>query len=220
MTVPTQPKIYHIVHVDRLPSIIADLHLWCDAEAIRRSPSGTSIGMSKIKLRRLNELRLTSHPALHVGDCVPFYFCPRSVMLHLISCRNHPELTCLGGQEPIVHLEADLHTVVEWANQSEGHRWAFTLSNAGAYYFEDRRDLAHLAEIDWQSINATRWSGNGIASAIKENKQAEFLMEYSFPWHLVERIGVHSQSIQQQVMNALTAVGHRPKTEIIRAWYY
>lgn len=30
MTVPAQPKIYHIVHVDRLPSIIADGCLWCD----------------------------------------------------------------------------------------------------------------------------------------------------------------------------------------------
>lgn len=28
MTVPAQPKIYHIVHVDRLPSIVADGCLW------------------------------------------------------------------------------------------------------------------------------------------------------------------------------------------------
>jgi hypothetical protein len=220
VSVPAQPKIYHIVHVDRLPSIIADQHLWCDAEVVRRSPQGTSIGMSKIKKRRLNELRLASHPALHVGDCVPFYFCPRSVMLHLISCRNHPELTYLGGQEPLIHLVADLNTVVEWANQSEGRRWAFTLSNAGAYYFEDRSDLAQLTEIDWQSVHANRWSGNGIVSTIKENKQAEFLMEYSFPWYLVERIGVHSQPIFQQVMSSLSTAAHRPQVEITQAWYY
>lgn len=220
MSVPTQPKIYHIVHVDRLSSIIADRNLWCDAEVIRRSPQGTPIGMSKIKQRRLNELCLASHPTLHVGDCVPFYFCPRSVMLHLISCRNHPELTYLGGQEPIIHLEADLKTVVKWSNQSEGRRWAFTLSNAGAYYFEDRSDLAQLTEIDWQSVRANRWSGHGIASTIKENKQAEFLMEYSFPWHLVERVGVHSQPIFQQVMSSLPTAGHRPQVEIKQAWYY
>lgn len=220
MPVPAQPKIYHIVHIDRLSSIIADQHLWCDAEVVRRSPQGTPIGMSKIKQRRLNELRLASHPALHVGDCVPFYFCPRSVMLHLISCRNHRELTYLAGQEPIIHLEADLNTVVEWSNQGEGRRWAFTLSNAGAYYFEDRNDLAHLSEIDWQSVHANRWSGNGIASTIKENKQAEFLMEYSFPWHLVERIGVNSQPIFQRVMSSLPTAGHRPQVEITQAWYY
>lgn len=35
VSVSVQPKIYHIVHVDRLPSIIADEHLWCDAEMLR-----------------------------------------------------------------------------------------------------------------------------------------------------------------------------------------
>ncbi len=35
--VPPQPKIYHIAHVDRLPSIVADGFLWCDAEVIRRA---------------------------------------------------------------------------------------------------------------------------------------------------------------------------------------
>ena len=84
MPVPAKPKIYHIVHVDRLPSIINDGWLWCDAEIVRRSPSGTIIGMDAIKQRRLKELTLTSHSDLHVGDCVPFYFCPRSVMLYLI----------------------------------------------------------------------------------------------------------------------------------------
>jgi len=109
MPVPYKPKIYHIVHVDRLPSIIADGWLWSDADIVRRSLPGTTIGMNGIKQRRLNELTLTSHPGLHVGDCVPFYFCPRSIMLYLIHQANHPELAYRGGQDPIVHLEADLH---------------------------------------------------------------------------------------------------------------
>mgnify|MGYP002685313558 CR=1 FL=1 len=44
--VPPQPKIYHIAHVDRLPSIVADGFLWCDAEIVRRMPPGTTIGMN------------------------------------------------------------------------------------------------------------------------------------------------------------------------------
>lgn len=116
MTVPARPKLYHIAHVDKLPSIVAEECLWCDREVMRRAPAGTTIGMNSIKQRRLNELRLTSHPALFVGDCVPFYFCPRSVMLYLIYQGNHPELAYRGGQEPIVHFEADLHAVVAWAD--------------------------------------------------------------------------------------------------------
>ncbi len=47
--------------------------------------------MSSIKKRRL-KLPLTSHPNLFVGECVPFYFCPRSVMLCMIYRANHTEL--------------------------------------------------------------------------------------------------------------------------------
>jgi hypothetical protein len=89
--IPNEPKIYHIVHVDRLASIIAG-GLWCDAEVVRRAPPGTTIGMNAIKQRRLKELTLASHPGLFVGECVPFYFCPRSIMLYLIYQGNHPEV--------------------------------------------------------------------------------------------------------------------------------
>lgn len=213
MPVPAQPKIYHICHVDRLTSIVADGCLWCEAEVVRRAPPGTTIGMNGIKQRRLHELILTRHPELHVGDCVPFYFCPRSVMLYLIHQANHPELTYHAGQQPILHLEADLHTVVRWANQNQ-RRWAFTLSNAGARYFEDRCDLRQLDQIDWDAVQARDWQ------QCKEGKQAEFLLELSLPWHLVERIGVHSKATYRQALRALQAAGHHPVVEIQREWYY
>ncbi len=97
MKVPANPKIYHIVHLDRLTSIISEGRLWCDAEVIQRTDIGTTIGMSSIKGRRLTELRLTSHPGLFVGQCVPFYFCPRSIMLYVIYRANHPDLDYRGG---------------------------------------------------------------------------------------------------------------------------
>ena len=212
MSVPAHPKMYHIAHVDRLPSIISDKYLWCDAEIIRRKPPGTAIGMNSIKQRRLNNA-LNSYPNLRVGDCVPFYFCPRSIMLYLIDQANHPELDYRGGQGPIIHLQADLHTVVAWANKNS-RRWVFTLSNAGANYFEDRKDPAKLQEIDWAAVQATNWQ------SCKEGKQAEFLLEHSFPWELVERIGVKSEAVHDQVAKALPANGHRPKIELRRDWYY
>lgn len=211
--VPPHPKIYHIAHVDRLPSIVADGFLWCDAEIVRRAPVGTTIGMSGIKQRRLNELSLSSHHDLHVGDCVPFYFCPRSVMLYLIYQGNHPEMAYRGGQGPILHFEADLNAVAAWANL-QPLRWAFTLSNAGSYFFEDRNDLMCLDEINWTAVQARDWRAH------KEGKQAEFLLEHHFPWHLIECIGVRDRTTYQQVVNALPAHGHRPTVEVRPDWYY
>lgn len=48
MRAPAEPKIYHIVPVDRLPSIIADGCLWCDAEVRRRSIRDLSTNLLKI----------------------------------------------------------------------------------------------------------------------------------------------------------------------------
>lgn len=213
MPAPAKPKIYRICHFDRLPPIIADGSFWCDAEMARRGSAGTNIGMDSIKARRLTELTLTSHPKLHVGDCVPFYFCSRSVMLYLIHKANHPELEYRGGQGPIVHLEADLHEAVAWA-EARNRRWAFTLSNAGSYHFEDRSDLAHLDEIDWDAVGALNWR------KCSEGKQAEFLIEREFPWELVSRIGVASPGVSRQVSAALRSAAHKPCLEIIPEWYY
>ncbi|GAO40493.1 hypothetical protein SCH01S_48_01550 [Sphingomonas changbaiensis NBRC 104936] len=214
MAVPENPKIYHIVHVDKLSSIIADGCLWSDAVMVQRGPAGTVIGMNNIKTRRLNELRLSSHPAVFVGQCVPFYFCPRSVMLYLIHRRN-PELAYQGGQGPIVHLVADLKAAVDWA-QANQRRWAFTLSNAGSYYFEDRSSLDQLDQIKWASVQTNHWAG----SPTKEEKQAEFLLEMQFPWGLVEEIAVINQGVGQQVGQALAGAAHRPNTYIRPQWYY
>ena len=208
MTLPPQPKIYHIAHVDRLPSIIADGFLWCDEVIVQSSRPGTTIGMSDIKRRRFG-LRLTSHNDLKVGQCVPFYFCPRSIMLYLIHQANHQELSYRGGQGPIVHLETDLNQTVAWAI-ANNKRWAFTSSNAASHYFEDYSSLDQLTEIDWDAVQTNYWS------QCKEGKQAEFLIEHSFPWGL----GVHSGTTYQQVVNSLSVTGHRPQVEVMRNWYY
>ncbi|MBI5508268.1 MAG: DUF4433 domain-containing protein [Deltaproteobacteria bacterium] len=215
---PSEPKVYHIVHLDRLASIVKDGHLWSDATMATRQNAGTTVGMSKIKARRLTN-KLTCYPDLAVGDCVPFYFCPRSVMLYLIYRGNDADLAYQGGQEPIVHLEADLHAAVKWAKKN-GKRWAFTLSNAGANYFEDRNDLGGLGEIDWDGVAASKWSGNGVSPTVKEGKQAEFLVEECFPWTLVERIGVIGNAQATQVMATMAKTKHRPPVEVRRDWYY
>ena len=212
MSVPDHPKIYHICHIDRLRSIIAEGGLLCDAEIAGRPATGTIIGMNSIKQRRLN-LTLSSHPDIHVGECVPFYFCPRSIMLYLIFRANHDALTYRGGQGPIIHLEADLRRTVAWA-EDHHQRWAFTLSNAGSSYFEDRCDLSRLHEIDWDAVAAHDWQ------QCKGGRQAEFLLERSFPWTLVSRIGVLSREVYQQAVAAMAIAEHKPRVDIERQWYY
>lgn len=146
---------------------------------------------------------------------VPFYFCPRSIMLYVIHRANHPDLAYRGGQGPIVHLEADLHEVVAWADEG-GRRWAFALSNAGAYYTQFCSRSDQLDEVNWPAVTATDFR----AAAVKEGKQAEFLVHHQFPWPLVRRIGVSAPGVAPQMANAMSGVAHRPVVEIRRDWYF
>jgi hypothetical protein len=218
MPVPENPWIYHIVHVDRLASIAADGLLFCDAHLAQNPRPGTVIGMNNIKHRRMTELQLASHPGLYVGQCTPFYFCPRSVMLYMIH-RQNPELSYQGGQDEIVHLVASMDETIAWAD-ANGRRWAFTLSNAGSRDFEDRADRARIDEINWTAVHARQWAGGTVDPSIKRGKQAEFLLEHSFPLSLVKAIGTKSDRVAHKAAQALAGTPHQMTIKPVPNWYY
>lgn len=211
--VPDSIKIYHIVHIDKLASILKEGCLLCDSTIQQGAATGTSIGIGKIKRRRREELILSSHPGLYVGDCVPFYFCSRSVMLFILHIGNHPEIDYTGGQEPILHLMADFEKTICWANQNN-LRYAFTSSNAGAFCFNDYTDKRDLNKINWNAVSALNWQG------CSEGKQAEFLIERCFPWKLVEKVGVYSELQCQKVRSILAGSSYQPPVKIEPGWYY
>lgn len=53
MPIPDRPKIYHIVHVDNLSSIVADGCLWPDSVMVNKQGAAV-IGNNEIKADRLN----------------------------------------------------------------------------------------------------------------------------------------------------------------------
>lgn len=212
MSVPRRPKLYHVTHGANLRAIIEAGGLLADSEAVQ-GVSPMKIGNAEVvSLRKRRPV--PCHPGTCVGDYVPFYFCPRSVMLYVIS---HPEPTCSALQtrnlqKPIVHLEADLHRVVTWA-QGKRVRWAFTLSNAARGDAEFRRRIDCLSEVNWAAVAARWWTG-----PLMEPKQAEFLVYRSVPWSMIERIGVMNDRVAQRV-SQITA-GTPVCVEVRSAWYY
>ena len=215
MPIPGSPEIYHITHVCNLQEIVTTGGLLSDAAILQQGGPTQAIGMSKIKRRRIEELEVSCHPGTKVGDYVPFYFCPRSIMLYVIHCANHPELTYRGGQTRIVHLEADLHRVIAWADHNQV-RWAFSLSNAGARYTEFRSQLGCLGELDWGAIAARDFRN----PEVKERKQAEFLLYGYFPFDLVERIGVCQANLRCKVNQVLARSQYTPTVEVRADWYF
>lgn len=203
--VPTNPPIFHITHVENLASIIAHGCLWSDSQRIARNLDTTNIGYSHIKQRRLNRL-VTAGSGGKLGDYVPFNFCPRSVMLYVVS-RGHVDYS--GGQNEIVHLVSSVNTAT-----SLGKPWAFTDRHADLAYATYFASLGKLSEVDWNVMPLTYWAGDDV----KERRQAEFLVYESFPWAAVERIGVKNAVVAAKVQALLS--GSAPTVAVQPDWYY
>ena len=212
---PSRPQIYHITHIENLNPIATCTELWSDGECLRRGASHTRVGMSGIKAPRLYELDVDCHPGTKVGEYVPFYFCPRSIMLYLVYRGNHPELTYTGGQRPLVHLVADLREVVR-LSEAQRVRWAFSDRNAGTRYTTFYKDLTDLDRVDWDAVAARDFRD----PFVKEGKQAEFLVYGALPWSLVRWIGTCDQTMAERAIQALQGAEHQPLVSVEAGWYY
>ena len=171
---PGRPKLYHITHISNLTRIVNCGELQSDYKLSETTQTYKNVAMSKIKRRRLSEIRIPCCASKQVGEFVPFYFCPRSIMLFILHKSNHPELSYSEGQKPLIHLVADMHAAVDWARDNARH-WAFSDRNAGAYIARFYNSAADLDRINWDAVRATDFR----EQTIKEGKQAEFLMHDS-----------------------------------------
>ncbi|RYF37825.1 MAG: DUF4433 domain-containing protein [Cytophagaceae bacterium] len=206
--------MYYILHYENLSEVIRDGGLLSDKAVRSKSIGHTNIGMSRIKEARMLK-SVPCHPGTVVGDYVPFYLCPRSVMLYVIHCANHPGLTYRGGQGPIVHLEFDAAAVVNWA-RDRGHPWAVSYGNAAAAIARFATGIGCMDGMNWEAIGA-QWFNK---PDVQEAKQSEVLAFGSVPWHLVERIGVVNQAMRQRIVEVLGSATHRPAIAIRPDWYF
>lgn len=216
--VPAQPKIYHIVHIDRLPSILQEGYLLSDTEVRKRGIGGTTIGSLEMKNARQRK-RLTTYTDLTVGDCVPFNLCPRSVLLYVnaLAASGRYEGPAppanQDGQDRILHIVANMLTVVRHAD-ANNVRWVFTHMNAANALSQDFADLSHLHQLDWYTIESNWWKDK------MDLKAAEFLVEARFPTHLIERIGVKSDRMKLDVESILKQHDLNAPVVVAKEWYY
>ena len=205
MTPPTDPTIFHITHVDNLPGILREGGLWGERHCIARQVGNTNIGHTHIKRRRLARL-VTTRAGGTLGDYVPFNFCPRSVMLFAVH-KGHPDYT--GGQENIVHLVSTISRAI-----ASGRRWAFTDRHAELAHALHFDELGKLTEVPWHVMGERYWS------AVKEERQAEFLVREFFPWSAVLEVAVMTPAVAQRVQAILDPTSKNPPVAVRSEWYY
>lgn len=204
-----QVSVYHITHIDNLPSIIADGFLWCDHEQRKRGSNHQNIAYPHIKERRLKHpVKVAGGGTL--GDYVPFYFGPRSIMLFVIF-NGHDKYK--GGQEPIVHLVSSVATIAKQNNVL-----LYTDRHADLGYAQQFDDLTILqSKVDLGIMQDKYWASSQDS---KEKRQAEFLVHNSCPWSVIEEIGVHNSNTASKVREILLKATHQPRICVRKTWYY
>ncbi len=203
----TNRAIYHITHADNLANIAREGRLWCDAQRITRGFANANIGYSHIKERRMRH-PVTVAEGGTLGNYVPFNFCPRAVMLYVVS-QGHENYR--EGQQPIVHLVSSIETI-----RATGRPWFFTDRHADLGYANQFDTLDKLGEVDWAVMPLKYWSN----LEVKEKRQAEFLVHDWCPWEAIEAIGVVDRDIAARVEAAIAGAGHKPRVVVHRDWYY
>jgi hypothetical protein len=106
-----------------------------------------------------------------------------------------------GTQQELVYLVSNAEAV-----DAAGIPYVFTDRHAKLGYAEHYNNLDQLSKLDWESIENERW-GQQYGVAVKEKKQAEFLVFQTLPLNLVKGIVCHNQQVHQIINGMMSEAG-------------
>ena len=203
-------KIYHITHIDNLPSILQEDGLLANNHLDNQY---INIAHGTIQDRRaMISVPCAGRGTLH--DYVPFYFAPRSPMLFTINKGNVQNYN--GGQQQIIYFIVEIAAIAE-ANIP----YTFTDGHAVMAYSSFCEDLNGLTYIiDWELMESRYWADTDEDPDRKRRRQAEFLIYQRCPWRLVREIGVKDSSIKTKVINILQQSDDQTPVNIHNEWYF
>lgn len=208
--IPVPTKIFHITHIDNLPSIIQQGGLYANSQ--KELASYVNIAHSSIQNRR-RYYPVPIAPGGNLHDYVPFYFAPRSPMLYSIHMNRVEGYS--GGQRPVIYMVSSVQAV-----EAKGLDFVFTDGHAIMFFSNFFNDISKLSVIDWEIMQERYWADTEDDNDRCRRRQAEFLVFRFFPWNLIEEIVVYDEIIAQAVGNILRNGEVITELRVNREWYY
>lgn len=193
--VPQPTRIYRIVHVDSLPTILARGALHAPTCTPNDGLPYRTIHNTDVQANR----RVKAVPCGPCGtahDYLPFYFGPLSVML--LNLKTGRVAGYSEGQAPLVYLVSTAQAVA-----AAGCRYVFTDGHGLAGFTQWFDDLARLDAVDWTLVGARYWADKPEDNDRQRRKQAEFLVWQSLDWGLIGGIGVLDVAMKARVEGIL-----------------
>ena len=193
---------YRICHIRNLPHLLK--HGICTKSHPNADPNYISIGnTSIISVRDSTPVKIPDYG--NIGDYVPFYFTPKSMMFYNI---------ITGYQDPLVPKQNKEDIIVIRCLISD-------LCQAGKFFFTDGQanvksltnhynNLNDLDKIDWDIIQKGDFKKEEADTDKQRRYQAEFLVHSHVPVNLIQSINVYNNKAFTFVQTELA------KTTIIK----
>lgn len=185
---------YRITHIRNLPLIL-------ERGIVNKHHPNASATYIDIGNPEIIDVRSTSRVKIeeygHIGDYVPFYFTPKSIMLYnIVTGYWHPLVPKRNRNEIIVIrcLIEDLSTLP---------RWFFTDGQGNDMASDHYNDLTDLDKIDWHSIQESDFSKADGDYDRPRRYQAEFLVHQEVPLEQIESLNVYDQASADYVNGIL-----------------
>lgn len=203
---------YRITHIQNLPLIIRT-GLVCKRYA-GASDNYINIGNKEIiGVRVETPVKIEGYGS--VGDYVPFYFTPRSMMLYnIVTGFREPVVPKLPRQDILV-----IRCLI--SELSKLDQWFFTNGQANdkatAGHFDD---LKYLDEIDWECIQHSNFTKNDGDYDRPRRYQAEFLIHKFVPLGKIESLNVYNQPAADHVNKILNLAGIEMDVHITPNYFF
>jgi hypothetical protein len=205
---PEKGLIFRITHRDNVPWILDNgMH----ARNGKFDPNYRNIGNLELIDRRARRV-VDVLPGGTLGDYVPFYFTPFSIMMYNIKTGHNVKQV---PNEDIVIFASSLSHV-----SAQGVQFAFTNQHAYppmARYFTD---LVNLDEIDWPLLQSRDFKHDPDDPGKKERYQAEALMWKHVPLTALQSVCCYTSAVEQQLNAEIERRGLALKVGVRPSWYF
>lgn len=185
---------YRITHINNLPLLLQN-------GIVNKNHPNASEDYIEIGNPEIIDVRSTSPVKIHnygmIGEYVPFYFTPKSIMLYnIITGYWHPLVPWRNRSEILV-----IRCLIE--DMTTLPRWFFTDGQGNDMASGHYNDLEELDEIDWHCIQNSDFTKSDGDFDRPRRYQAEFLVHHEVPIESIESLNVYNQQAADVVIDIL-----------------
>ena len=208
-SVPNPLWLFRITRIDNIPHILR--HGICNKSHPNADPNYVPIGNGEIISFR-SEHKVNIRGYGFVGDYVPFYFDPCSIMLYnILTGYTVKKVT----PEKIVFLCCTVEALTNC-----GNRYFFSDGQANTYISEHYSDLKDLDKVDWNVVKSKNFKKTIEDIDRPRRYQAEFLVRHYVPITCVGAIVVYNENSLNFVNSELEKAGLLIRALIKKPFYF